>query len=508
MGRHKQPVILHLKTRPQVLLGDVLLDIHGTRYKTLENEIKDFQKALGSRLPLMEKAVEFQKWKKSIVFPVSSDRWNLFLKFLVDDCVYFAADRERIATFNSDSVDSWRTRNCLAICQWESMGVQGTDTIPNIKKPRPQEFHPALNEALWKRYQGMKHTLEELLPCIDHIVCCRDIGLYQIFLRVEELLKKEHAGSETDLGTGTLAQMKEKLKLEQLFSEEDVDAASEFCAGLHNELSCSDPYAVTHALIWFFYLSNKQLLLQANQDGCMGALECQKRRFSPRKYKFYRDKFLELQRMFPPQRDIKQVTEIQRELFLLMTGFFQKGCNDPEFQDLTTVRFYQRICEIANQRAIPDPALLWSYPWGRMQKEEYNHTGDIEIYHKLCVAIQKRPDIISREKRKLDNELAEFLAGEGNQLREQEIKLLCELVSPSKCKVLDSNGELCYRDATNKPDFFQDPVELPKRLTAEEMRYLPRCIREYTALSLYQERLAKEMKETAFKMLTSFYHGG
>lgn len=79
---------------------------------------------------------------------------------------------------------------------------------------------------------------------------------------------------------------------------------------------------------------------------------------------------------------------------------------------------------------------------------------------------------------------------------------------PSKCKVLDSNGELCYRDATNKPDFFHDPVELPKRLTAEEMRYLPRCIREYTALSLYQERLAKEMKETAFKMLTSFYHGG
>lgn len=156
--------------------------------------------------------------------------------------MYFAADRERIATFNSDSVDSWRARNCLAICQWESMGVQGTDTIPNIKKPRPQEFHPALNEALWKRYQGMKHTLEELLPCIDHIVCCRDIGLYQIFLRVEELLKREHAGSETDLGTGTLAQMKEKLKLEQLFSEEDVDAASEFCAGLHNELSCSDPY--------------------------------------------------------------------------------------------------------------------------------------------------------------------------------------------------------------------------------------------------------------------------
>ena len=129
MGRHKQPVILHLKTRPQILLGDVLLDIHGTRYKTLENEIKDFQKALGSRLPLMEKTVEFQKWKKSIVFPVSSDKWNVFLKFLVDDCVYFAADRERIASFNGYSVDSWRARNCLAICQWESMGVQGTDTV-------------------------------------------------------------------------------------------------------------------------------------------------------------------------------------------------------------------------------------------------------------------------------------------------------------------------------------------------------------------------------------------
>lgn len=71
-----------------------------------------------------------------------------------------------------------------------------------------------------------------------------------------------------------------------------------------------------------------------------------------------------------------------------------------------------------------------------MQKEEYNHTGDIEIYHKLCVAIQKRPDIISREKRKLDNELAEFLAGEGNQLREQEIKLLCELASPLKVQSL------------------------------------------------------------------------
>ena len=179
--------------------------------------------------------------------------------------------------------------------------------------------------------------------------------------------------------------------------------------------------------------------------------------------------------------------EIQQELFLLMTGLFQKGCNDPKFQDLPSVRFYREICKIADQRATPDPAILWSYPWGQEQKEEYYRDGNIKIYHTLYNDILKNPIIIRKEKRKLEKELESSLAGEDDPSLAYKIQLLHDLAYSSKDKTLDENGDLCYRDSTNKPDFFDDPVKLPKKLTPAEMKYLPRCIREYTALSLFQE---------------------
>ena len=243
------------------------------------------------------------------------------------------------------------------------------------------------------------------------------------------------------------------------------------------------------------------------QRGYMSAVDCQKNHLSPQRYDFYRKKFLKLQEMFPPQRDVNQVTEIQRELFLLVTGFFHLGCNDPEFQNLTIVRFYRGICEIADQKAAPDPALLWSFPWESDQKAEYNQTGDIRIYHRLCDIIRANPDIIKRAKCKFEKELANFIADKDGQARDHEIKLLHDLSSLSTTKVLDKNGIITRSDSTNKPDFFNDPVELPDGLTKEEMQYLPRCIREYTALSLFRERLANEMKETAFDMLVIPYRG-
>lgn len=40
------------------------------------------------------------------------------------------------------------------------------------------------------------------------------------------------------------------------------------------------------------------------------------------------------------------------------------------------------------------------------------------------------------------------------------------------------------------------------------MKYLPRCIREYTALSLFQEYFMRSVKETAFNMLMQPYRSG
>ena len=512
MGRHKQPIILNLKTRPQVLLNNTPLDEHGTKSMELEAEIKGFQIALKSKQPLVEKALTFQNWKNNIAVSANSDNWRLFLRFLVDDCVYFAEDRERIASSSGHNVASWRTQNALMAHKWERAAEAEADTPPSTKRPRQYPFHPALNQALRERYWNMKQLLKSMDSDVAHITCDNDISLRKIFLYVKKFLERAHEKLEVTPGQEPkaryLARLKEKLDLEQIFPAEELDNGSEFCAGLQSELNQFDSYGITHALIWFFYLADRRVLLRAYQRGYMSAVDCQKNHLSSRRYDFYRKKFLKLQEMFPPQRNINQVTEIQRELFLLVTGFFHLGCNDPEFQNLTIVRFYRKICEIADQRAVPDPALLWSFPWESEQKAEYNQTGDIKIYHRLCDIIRTNPDIIKRAKCKLEKELANFIADKDGQVRDHEIKLLHDLSSLSTTKVLDKNGIITRSDFTNKPDFFNDPVELLDGLTKEEMQYLPRCIREYTALSLYHERLAAEMKETAIDMLISPYRGG
>ena len=103
--------------------------------------------------------------------------------------------------------------------------------------------------------------------------------------------------------------------------------------------------------------------------------------------------------------------------------------------------------------------------------------------------------------------MANSLADKDGPTRDHELRLLHDLSSLSTTKVLAQNGIITRSDSTNKPDFFNDPVELPDGLTKEEMQYLPRYIREYTALSLFRERLANEMKETAFDMLVIPYRG-
>lgn len=505
MGRHKEPIILSLRTRPQILLNHTSLNAGSIKANKLSNEIKEFQGELRSKQPLTEKAPVFQKWKKNITLPATANEWMLLLKFLVDDCVYFAEDRERIASSSGHNVASWRTQNQIADNQREHMDIETPDTKP----PKPQAFQPALNQALWDRYQGMNQMLSALTPDVDHITSDKEIGLYHIFLKAKDFLSKKHVGAEPYLGQTETARlrtlMKEKLVMKQLFSHEDIIDVSEFYLSLHCELICSDPHALTHALIWFFHLANPRLLSKGYRQAHIDPVKYEKIPFSSRSYSSYCERFLELQRLFPPRKDQKLVTEIQRELFLLMTGLFRKGCDDPVFHNLTVVRFYKKICEVANQRSEPDPAILWSYPWGGKEKAEYRQTGDIAIYHILYETIMKSSHIIKAEKRNLENELKAFLAGEDDQSPEHKIYLLHDLATLSKSKTLDQNGGICYKDSTNKPDFFNDPVKLPKEISAAERRYLPRCIREYTALSLFQAYFMEEIKSTALHMLTSPY---
>ena len=103
-------------------------------------------------------------------------------------------------------------------------------------------------------------------------------------------------------------------------------------------------------------------------------------------------------------------------------------------------------------------------PGGQEQKEEYYRDGNIKIYHTLYNDILKNPIIIRKEKRKLEKELESSLAGEDDPSLAYKIQLLHDLAYSSKDKTLDENGDLCYRDSTNKPDFFDDPVKLPKNL--------------------------------------------
>lgn len=148
--------------------------------------IECFGILVGSKQPLTEKAPVFQKWKKNITLPATANEWMLLLKFLVDDCVYFAEDRERIASSSGHNVASWRTQNQIADNQREHMDMETPDTKP----PKPQAFQPALNQALWDRYQGMNQMLSALTPDVDHITSDKEIGLYHIFLKAKDFLSK------------------------------------------------------------------------------------------------------------------------------------------------------------------------------------------------------------------------------------------------------------------------------------------------------------------------------
>ena len=162
---------------------------------------------------------------------------------------------------------------------------------PDTKPPKPQAFQPALNQALWERYQGMNQTLCALTPDVDHITSDKEIGLYYIFLKAKDLLNKKHVGAEPYLGQTETARlrtlMEEKLVMKQLFSHEDIINVSEFYLSLHCELNRSDPHALTHALIWFFYLANPRLLSKGYRQAHIDPVKYEKIPFSSRSYISY-----------------------------------------------------------------------------------------------------------------------------------------------------------------------------------------------------------------------------
>lgn len=511
MGRHKTSVSLSLKPRPQVLLHTVELDERGIKRKELEKFINEFRELLGSKMPLMRKDEALQNWLKEKHETAELEDWKVYLKFLVDDHVLFAEDRERIVSFETaggETVAAWKSRNGIFRLESEEKQKRQQEGQPEYKTKRLSSFRPALNEGIWKRYQEMKRQIRELNPDIEYITSNGTYSLRRLFQRVRNFLEKEHPISEIETGpeprADYLARLKKSLDLEQIFSKENVDEEVEFCAGLQSELKRYDPDGTVHALIWFFYLAQKQVLQRAFQSGYMKQVIYDELKFNNRKYYWYRDRFLTVQQKFPPQRDSKQIKEIQQELFLLMTGFLQEGCKDSEFQELRIVRFYQELCKIADQHAAIEPETLWSFPWGIEEKAEYKESKDVKVYHKICDFIRSNTDLIERQMRGLEKDIRSSLNGDDRNFKMERMALLHSLSTLSDKKEF-RYGMIRYKDFTNVPGFFTVPIKLPDSLSAKEKEFLPRCIREYTALSLLRTSMAELLKETALNMLTEPY---
>lgn len=357
-------------------------------------------------------------------------------------------------------------------------------------QPRAPQYHPAINEAIWDRYQESKGWEESFRAFLLEAE-----KLMELKTQLYDFLEKKHAVPLSPEYDALPAILKERLRHywpEQ--KEEDIFShACEVSCALQTQIIAADPKYRMAALLWFFYLTKGYRLL-ADQSFrlIVPPLNLKKQQaYAEKKYEEYKDLFLELQKAFPPGEEAYRV--LQQELFLILCQFSERGAKDPDFSALLLTKTYKLVLACLEDQIRTDPALLISYPWNREQREEYKRTGSVKLYEQIFEWFHSDKAI-------------RFLEKERRRLK-SSWKLEPDRSDPSQMDVLyemfEKQGEtyvgqdhLPHRK--NPPGNLMQyalPKDIPGAEDPELYEAIVPCIREYLAFSLWRKELACAMKE-------------
>lgn len=84
---------------------------------------------------------------------------------------------------------------------------------------------------------------------------------------------------------------------------------------------------------------------------------------------------------------------------------------------------------------------------------------------------------------------------------DEGMDVLYDMFTPPSGGVLDENHLMQREDPTKIVLRYQDPAELPDSLSPQVYRMIARCLKEYTAMLLWREALAEELKDTWLELI-------
>lgn len=358
---------------------------------------------------------------------------------------------------------------------------------------RPAPFVPVLNEAIWERYQSMRQKQDNLASRTADMK-----QLIQYRQRVIKLLGNQFKLNIRDDVPECLPDVVHK-QLSKLFSGEDLINAKHVSTLLYREFTKVDPNHEVTALLWFFYLTkNAGLLHRTNGGDHVGPLQPTSFRCSIMNYSTYSSLFLALLKEFSCASPYAQ---LQQEVFLIMTGFVERAQIDSQFNTCPLLSLHTKVYEYANDQCRVDPAVLGTFPWEAAQREEYHKTRDVKVYATIRQWLQTHPDVIEKEKRHLRLGLQRQLKVSLKSDRVKYMEVLHDMFTPPSGGVLDENHLMQREDPTKIVLRYQDPAELPDSLSPEVHRMIARCLKEYTAMLLWREALAEELKDTWLELI-------
>lgn len=123
------------------------------------------------------------------------------------------------------------------------------------------------------------------------------------------------------------------------------------------------------------------------------------------------------------------------------------------------------------------------------------------MYATIRQWLQTHPDVIEKEKRHLRLGLQRQLEVSLKSDRVKYMEVLHDMFTPPSGGVLDENHLMQREDPTKIVLRYQDPAELPDSLSPEVHRMIARCLKEYTAMLLWREALAEELKDTWLELI-------
>lgn len=354
---------------------------------------------------------------------------------------------------------------------------------------QPSTYLPTLNREVWQRYQFIKETQYRWTSCIVQ----HEKEIISVYKCIRDYLSKTH---KVNLEEPSVDNLPEVIvgRLQQMYSGWELADAIHFCRKQQELLNRFDPFKKYLALIWFIYLEKGSRRLQnKNADGKMNPIKLLGHRFDEKKYSYYKETFFALLKAFPPHHEY---AVIQKEIFLLATGLFKTGSDDEELHDLPIVRTYHAIRKLAERQCDIDPAILWTLPWEKAHREEYEKTGKIRDHVYIYNWIRENKRFIYEEEKRLERSLKSYFAKE-----EDLLDAIYEATQLRQGSIYKDSIPVSM-DPTLSLNHYLNALKIPGRIPYQKLRLLRPCVREYIALSIYRKKLSEDLVNFGFDCLS------